>query len=102
MSYIVILEDECKGCHLCIPTCKFSLIHSTNSKVNKQGLYPVEFLDPDGKCNACMLCAIVCPDVAIRVYRDARKSKSAGLVKENEERDVKVAGVSAPNPKSMD
>lgn len=80
MSFIVILQDECKGCHLCVPTCKFGLIHPTNSVVNKQGLFPVEFIDPEEKCNACMLCAIVCPDVAIRVYREVKKKPESEAV----------------------
>jgi len=33
------------------------------------GYYPVEYVDPEDKCTGCMLCAIICPDVAIRVYK---------------------------------
>jgi len=75
MGFIVILEDDCKGCQLCIPTCKHELIRPVKDRVNKRGLFPVEFIDPEGKCNACMLCAIVCPDVAIKVYREEKKAK---------------------------
>jgi len=88
MGFIVILEDECKGCQLCVSACKFSLIHPSKSKVNKRGLFPVEFSDKDGECNACMLCAIVCPDVAIRVYREAKKP--AKTEKAEAERSDKV------------
>ncbi len=83
MSFIIILEDECKGCQLCVPTCKFGLIRHTNNRVNKQGVFPVEFADPKGECNACMLCAIVCPDVAIRVYREVKRKEPVEKARES-------------------
>ncbi|OPX23383.1 MAG: hypothetical protein B1H03_01845 [Planctomycetales bacterium 4484_113] len=76
IGFIEILDDTCKGCLLCVAACPKSLLHQTKKKINKRGLYPVEFVDPEGKCNACRLCAIVCPDVAIRVYKQPRKPKT--------------------------
>jgi Fe-S-cluster-containing hydrogenase component 2 len=37
--------------------------------MNRSGYFPVDFVDPDSQCNGCKLCAIVCPDIAIRVYK---------------------------------
>jgi len=96
MGFIVILEDECKGCQLCVSACKFSLIHPSESKVNKRGLYPVEFSDVNGECNACMLCAIVCPDVAIRVYREVKKPVKKSASAEAESSD-KVSAAKEPS-----
>jgi len=76
MPMIEILDDACKGCLLCIPACPHELIHNTKAKLNKRGLYPVEYIDAGGKCTGCRLCAIVCPDAAIRVYKEV-KEKSA-------------------------
>ncbi|OGK11229.1 MAG: hypothetical protein A2Y63_04985 [Candidatus Riflebacteria bacterium RBG_13_59_9] len=76
MPMIEILNDTCKGCLLCIPACPYELMQNTKAKINIRGLYPVAYIDPEGKCTGCRLCAIVCPDVAIRVYKEPRK-KSA-------------------------
>ena len=65
---IVIEADRCKDCGLCIITCKHGLIRRKNV-YNTKGYLPAEFVDPDEKCNACTLCAVVCPEVAIEVYR---------------------------------
>jgi len=79
MPMIEILDDTCKGCLLCIPACPHNLIENTKAKINKRGLYPVEYVDPDHKCTGCKLCAVVCPDVAIIVYKEpkAKSKKSA-------------------------
>ena len=65
---IEIEAERCKECGLCIITCKHSLIHKKSS-YNVKGYLPAVFEDPDHKCNACTLCAVVCPEVAIEVYR---------------------------------
>ncbi len=63
---IVINENRCKGCLICVSQCKMKEIEKSN-KVNKFGHIVVEFKN-SGKCNACTLCAISCPDAAIEVY----------------------------------
>jgi len=73
---IEILSDVCKGCLLCIPACPHESICNTKAKLNKRGLYSAEYLDPDGKSTGCRLCAVVCPDVAIYVYKEPKR-KSA-------------------------
>ncbi|MEI7542387.1 MAG: 4Fe-4S binding protein [bacterium] len=62
---IIIDSDRCKGCLLCIPACKQVEIRES-IKMNKTGYNVVEFCN-EGRCNACTLCAIVCPDAAITV-----------------------------------
>ena len=70
MKGLIQIEDErCKECGLCIITCKLVLI-SKSGAYNAKGYYPARFSDPESKCNGCMLCAIVCPEVAIEVYRE--------------------------------
>ena len=73
---IRINEDRCKGCMLCIEACKFNELKQSD-RVNKYGHIVVEFCGK-GKCTACALCAIVCPDAAIEVFeivesKDERK-----------------------------
>jgi len=69
MSHIVIDEDRCKACYLCINECPKKLL-KIGEELNNLGEKIVEFLDPDNSCLGCAMCAIRCPDLAItEVYR---------------------------------
>jgi 2-oxoglutarate ferredoxin oxidoreductase subunit delta len=65
---IIINRDLCKECHLCIYACKKGHISPTKD-YNSKGYRPVSFSE-DGGCTGCALCAIICPEIAIEVYRD--------------------------------
>ena len=46
--------------------------------LNKKGYRPVVLLDPEHSCTGCALCAVVCPDGCITVYRDVpQRAKEA-------------------------
>jgi 2-oxoglutarate ferredoxin oxidoreductase subunit delta len=71
-GYIVIHEQLCKGCDLCIPACPVDIIVKVGpGRVNLRGWTPVEVTAME-LCIACNLCATVCPDLAIDVYRFAK------------------------------
>lgn len=71
-GYIVIDEQRCKGCDLCIPACPVDIIVKAGlRRINLSGRIPVEVTDMT-RCIACNLCATVCPDQAIDVFRFAR------------------------------
>lgn len=57
----------CKECHLCIVACKKGNI-VPSCELNASGFRPVAFKE-DGDCNGCALCAMMCPEVAIEVFR---------------------------------
>ena len=65
---IKITEDACKGCGLCIEACPFELI-KLSDKINAFGYKSIEQNDPEGKCTACKMCALICPDIAIEVFK---------------------------------
>ena len=65
---VVVREDECKGCGLCVQACPFDLL-VISQDINREGYHPAAFLDEDGKCTACGLCFRTCPDCALEVYR---------------------------------
>lgn len=69
MPTIAVRKDVCKGCYLCVPVCKPRLLSRQSADVNRAGYYPVDFDDPEGRCTACKVCAQVCPDIAIRVFK---------------------------------
>jgi 2-oxoglutarate ferredoxin oxidoreductase subunit delta len=70
---ITIDRELCKGCYLCVSVCPNHLI-AVSDKLNQKGYYPAQFSktnddNKDGNCTGCATCAIICPDVAIEVYR---------------------------------
>ena len=72
MGKVIIDEEFCKGCSLCINACPQHLL-SIAKHVSKTSYHPAELADPESKCSGCGLCALVCPDAAIRVYRESKK-----------------------------
>jgi 2-oxoglutarate ferredoxin oxidoreductase subunit delta len=71
MGKVVIDENFCKGCTLCINACPQRLL-KTAKHVSKTSYHPAEYIGPEGKCTGCGLCALVCPDAAIQVYREKK------------------------------
>ena len=63
---VVINKDYCKGCSLCIEYCKKGVLKFSDD-FNIQGYrYAVPQSGID--CIGCMVCVLVCPEVAIEVY----------------------------------
>jgi 2-oxoglutarate ferredoxin oxidoreductase subunit delta len=38
-------------------------------RLNARGYHPAIYQDPQGDCTGCALCAVICPDACITVYR---------------------------------
>jgi 2-oxoglutarate ferredoxin oxidoreductase subunit delta len=66
---ITIDEGRCKGCGLCVTACQHDLIHLAEDQLNARGYHPALFVDPSSACTGCTLCAVICPDVCITVYK---------------------------------
>jgi 2-oxoglutarate ferredoxin oxidoreductase subunit delta len=64
---IVVDNERCKGCEICVGACSTSVI-AMNEEVNGKGYHFAYMINPD-ECTGCANCAIVCPDGAITVYR---------------------------------
>jgi len=65
---IIIKKELCKECLLCVHFCpKDHIIQS--KEYNAQGYRPVD-TDDEKECNGCAICATMCPEVAIEVYRE--------------------------------
>ncbi|HSA78463.1 MAG TPA: hypothetical protein VLG72_06360 [Nitrospirota bacterium] len=68
MGKVVINTKYCKGCELCTGACVKKLL-KIGSTFNMSGYYTVEYCGEDGACTGCALCAEMCPDVAIEVWK---------------------------------
>lgn len=69
MSNIVIDKEKCKACGICVSVCPKKLI-SIGNDTNSQGSKFAVFNEKENTCIGCALCAISCPDIAIKeVYK---------------------------------
>jgi 2-oxoglutarate ferredoxin oxidoreductase subunit delta len=69
---VVVREDRCKGCGLCVSVCPVEILQLAEERFNVKGHTPVEVTDPE-KCTGCAMCATICPDVVFTVYRRRRQ-----------------------------
>ncbi|MDQ7779529.1 MAG: 4Fe-4S dicluster domain-containing protein [Planctomycetota bacterium] len=67
MPKIIIEENRCKGCELCLDACPKKHIRM-GKRLNLRGILPAVIVE-ETECTACQNCAVVCPDVAITVYK---------------------------------
>ena len=66
MARIIVNENLCKGCEMCVNACPKQIIALDKHKINAKGYHPARLMEPD-KCTGCKSCATMCPDVAITV-----------------------------------
>lgn len=65
---VVINQDFCKGCGLCVSVCPKNVLELDMNTINSKGYSPSSAVRPD-ECIACGNCAITCPDSVISVYK---------------------------------
>ena len=69
---IVVSEIYCKGCELCVDECPPHVLALDMVHLTPKGYHPAHLIS-DG-CTGCAVCALVCPEAAITVYREAQKA----------------------------
>lgn len=67
MAKLEINSEICKSCNLCVHICPKNVLE-IGKKLNKNGFRFVNFAHPDD-CIGCCMCATMCPDCAIEVYK---------------------------------
>ncbi len=79
---LVILQEQCKECGLCIEFCPKKVLCLTDI-YNRKGYHPVTACDIDA-CVSCEFCERICPDMAIfLIGRDeAEKAYKKGALQE--------------------
>ena len=68
---IVIDKELCKGCKYCIEACRKGSI-VPDSRFNSAGYFPADFAHPE-RCDGCAMCAQICPEIAIEVWREEKE-----------------------------
>ncbi len=63
VEFIEIDGDLCKGCNICIEFCPTGVFQESG-KLSKRGYYLPIIADIE-KCPGCMLCELLCPELAI-------------------------------------
>jgi 2-oxoglutarate ferredoxin oxidoreductase subunit delta len=66
-GWIEVNELYCKGCDLCVNNCPQHVLSLDLDRLTPKGYHPVKLIS-DG-CTGCVICAIVCPEAALTVYR---------------------------------
>ncbi len=62
---IYIDQRLCKGCDICVELCGKS-VFTVSDKINQKGYYvPVPVNASD--CSGCMICELICPEMAVVV-----------------------------------
>jgi len=67
MPKVDILTELCKSCLYCISVCPKKIL-GLSKEVNTKGYQYVTAVKP-GECTGCALCATMCPDAAIEVWK---------------------------------
>ncbi len=71
-SPLVIAEEHCKGCELCVAACPKDVLALDQTVVNVLGYHPVRLIDAE-HCTSCAFCARVCPDTVFTVFARRRE-----------------------------
>ena len=69
---IEIIEEYCKGCHLCVNFCDKDCIEISNDRFNPNGFLLPIFVN-ENDCIGCGICGWMCPECTIDVYKYIEK-----------------------------
>lgn len=67
MGKVEINVEACKSCQYCVISCPKKVL-AVGENVNGQG-YPYVVVAAPENCIGCAMCAQVCPDAVIEVWR---------------------------------
>ena len=66
MIKMEVLSDKCKGCGLCTTACPKKIVVIQKDARNSKGYFTAACIDQEA-CVSCAMCALICPDCAIKV-----------------------------------
>ena len=65
---VIIDQQRCKGCDLCVVACPTNVLQLQPKEVNDRGYHFAYTANPDA-CIGCASCAMACPDACFTVYK---------------------------------
>ena len=65
---VVVNNERCKGCNLCVVACPADVLELQPKEVNDKG-YHYAYMKTPKNCIGCASCGYVCPDGCISVYK---------------------------------
>ena len=65
---VIVDQERCKGCELCIATCPREVL-GMSASLNRRGVHFAQIRAQD-RCTGCQRCALICPDTAIEIAED--------------------------------
>lgn len=68
MGKVIVKVERCKGCGYCIGACSNGNLFIDGKSRNSSG-YSIAAFNDEEDCSGCALCAEICPDVALEVFR---------------------------------
>lgn len=68
MPKVIVDKELCKSCGLCVGACPKHILRINTEHINAKGYFYAEQFD-SSQCIGCKLCAVMCPDSAISVYK---------------------------------
>jgi 2-oxoglutarate ferredoxin oxidoreductase subunit delta len=66
MPKVIVDNNRCKGCEMCVIACPKEILALDHSVTNSKGYHPAHVTDQSA-CIGCGSCTVMCPDCAIRV-----------------------------------
>jgi len=70
---ILVANERCKGCGLCIDVCGPGALALDAGSVNAMGHHPAVLINPEA-CTSCAKCARMCTHEAINVFARPREA----------------------------
>jgi len=67
---ILVDEELCKGCGICIGLCPIKVLEKSNT-LSSRGVY-LPLPNKKDKCTGCRICEYYCPDMAIFIKNNAK------------------------------